>query len=288
MKRKIEIRNVDKNTKTEVKEESGKKIVSGIIPYNSKSQRMDLGYSNCEFEMLLPSVFNKTLADKADVYVNYAHNDEEILGNTKSGTLQLENREDGLHFTLKLGDSDIANRCYDTIKRGDCNTISFEFFPYDWTEENGVALLRSAKLTAISLCVINPAYTDSNVETIRERGINEMEKIRRAIENKEIDLSNPETLEQVKKLLEEIKAALPAEKIADKEKEPEKKPEEKSAEPKEDEKAEKEPKVETPEQPKNDTQTEETKSDEQPEIDPEQLKKLQEIQKEIEKELSEK
>nr|DAI32684.1 MAG TPA: prohead serine protease [Caudoviricetes sp.] len=273
MKRKIEYRTTPKEVQAEAKEKDGKKVIFGNIPYNSKSQRMYLGYSDCEFEMLLPSVFNKTLADKADVYANYAHDDLAVLGNTKSGTLQLENRDDGLHFILELGDSDIANRCYDTIKRGDCNGVSFEFLPYDWVEENGIAMLRSAKLIAISLCVINPAYLETSTETIMERGIIEMEKIRRAIETKEIDLLNPETLEQVKKLLEEIKAALSIERQIDKE--PETKDSEKANE----------PKAETPEQPKNDTQTEEVKSKET-EPDPEQLKKLEELQKELEKELS--
>lgn len=273
MKRKIEYRTTPKEVQAEAKEKDGKKVIFGNIPYNSKSQRMYLGYSDCEFEMLLPSVFNKTLADKADVYANYAHDDLAVLGNTKSGTLQLENRDDGLHFILELGDSDIANRCYDTIKRGDCNGVSFEFLPYDWVEENGIAMLRSAKLIAISLCVINPAYLETSTETIMERGIIEMEKIRRAIETKEIDLLNPETLEQVKKLLEEIKAALSIERQIDKE--PETKDSEKANE----------PKAETPEQPKNDTQTEEVKSKEA-EPDPEQLKKLEELQKELEKELS--
>lgn len=273
MKRKIEYRTTPKEVQAEAKEQDGKKVIFGNIPYNSKSQRMYLGYSDCEFEMLLPSVFNKTLADKADVYANYAHDDLAVLGNTKSGTLQLENRDDGLHFILELGDSDIANRCYDTIKRGDCNGVSFEFLPYDWVEENGIAMLRSAKLIAISLCVINPAYLETSTETIMERGIIEMEKIRRAIETKEIDLLNPETLEQVKKLLEEIKTALSIERQIDKE--PETKDSEKANE----------LKAETPEQPKNDTQTEEVKSKEtQP--DPEQLKKLEELQKELEKELS--
>ena len=134
-------------------------------------------------------------------------------------------------------------------------------------------MLRSAKLITISLCVINPAYLETSTETIMERGIIEMEKIRRAIETKEIDLLNPETLEQVKKLLEEIKTALSIERQIDKE--PETKDSEKANE----------PKAETPEQPKNDTQTEEVKSKEtQP--DPEQLKKLEELQKELEKELS--
>lgn len=285
MTRKIEFRTLNKRNETNADEIDGKKIVAGVIPYNVKSQKMDLQYSDCQYEMLLPSVFNKTLADHADVYCNYAHDDLSILGNTKSGTLQLDNREDGLHFTIELDpDNEIAMRAYSTIKRQDCNTLSFEFYPYDWYEEDGVCMLRSAKLIAISLCVINPAYQEADAETISDRGIDAMHKITRAIENKELDLSNPETLNEVKKLLEQIQKALPQveepkEEVRE-EKEADKEDEAKSN-------AETEKQDETSEQEKN-TPTEEPKQEEQAdEEDFEKQKQLEEIQKELEKELSE-
>lgn len=263
-------------------EENGKRYINGFIPYNSKSQRMSLGYSDCQYEMLMPSVFNKTLADKSNVYANFSHDSNKILGSTKAGTLELENTETGLKCRCLVPDTSWGNDAWEIINRGDVTTMSFEFYVYDWVEEDGISLLRSAKLEAVSFAVAEPAYTETEsfAETISERGINDMEKIRRAIENKELDLSNAEILEQVKRLLEEIKAALPAEKKADEEKQPE----ENIAEPKENEKAE-EPKVETPEQPKDDTPAEDTESKE-PEVDPEQQKKLDELRKEIEKELS--
>ncbi len=287
MTRKIEFRTLNKRNETNADEIDGKKIVAGVIPYNVKSQRMALQYSDCEYEMLLPSVFKKTLADNADVYCNYAHDDLSILGNTKSGTLQLDNREDGLHFTIELDpDNEIAMRAYSTIKRQDCNTLSFEFYPYDWYEEDGVCMLRSAKLIAISLCVINPAYQEADAETISDRGLNEMQKITRAIENKELDLSNPDTLNEVKKLLNQIQKALQGEEPKEEVREDEKK-EEVADDKAQDEAKSEEPKVETPEQ-SNDTQTGETKSDEdEADDDLEKQKQLEKIQKELEKELSE-
>lgn len=284
MKRSIEKRATKETTASVIENQDGKKIVEGVIPYNKKSQRMSLGYSDCEFEMLLPSVFNKTIADKADVYCNYAHDDLAILGNTKSGTLQLENQDDGLHFTLELDpDNEIAMRAYSTIKRGDCNTLSFEFYPFDWIEEQGVCKLRSAKLTAISLCVINPAYLDTDTQTITERNLEEMDKIKRAIETKELDLENPETLEKVKELLEQIQTAINPEPQKDsvdepKEDKPQDEQTEKQAEP---EKAE----VETPTPQSQDTDKAE---DTEPEKDEDAEKKaeLERIQKELEQELN--
>lgn len=290
MKRKIEYRNADKNTNAQANETDGKKIVEGVIPYNKKSQRMALGYSDCEFEMLSPTVFNKTIADNAPVYVNYAHDDLAILGNTKSGTLQLENRDDGLHFTLELDpENEIAMRAYSTIKRGDCNTLSFEFYPYDWEEKDGIAMLRSAKLTAISLCVINPAYLDTNTETITQRNIEEMNKITRAIETKELDLADPKVLEEVKALLEQIQKALPQSETKTDETREEPKKDNEAEKPKtEEEKAETEKEVETPTpQPQGTDKAEETEKSEETETEEDKAKKaeLERLQKELEDEL---
>lgn len=285
MKRKLEIRTLAK--RTSVEENDTEKIVVGVIPYNVKSQRMELEYSDCEYEMLASTVFKKTLADKAEVYCNYAHDDLAILGNTKSETLILENKIDGLHFTLKLDPgNEIAMRAYSTIKRGDCNTLSFEFFPFDWEEKDNVCILRSAKLTAISICVINPAYTQTEIETIRERRISEVKKITRAIENKEMDLTNPETLKEVKELLETISKALP--KVEETKEEPkENRKDEVEEKPKSETETNSQVQEKTPEQ-SIDTQT--ATSQEQEKVDEEdeaKKKQLEELQKELEKELSE-
>lgn len=292
MKRKIEIRTLAK--RASANEIDGEKIVVGIIPYNVKSQRMILEYSDCEYEILSPTVFKKTLADKAEVYCNYAHDDLAILGNTKSGTLILENKTDGLHFTLKLDtENEIAMRAYSTIKRGDCNTLSFEFFPFDWEEKDNVCVLKSAKLTAISLCVINPAYKETEIKTISERSILEVKKITRAIDTKELDLTNPETLEEVKKLLEAISKALPKVEENTTKEEPKDEVENREEKKVEQEKPNSETETKSQVQEKTSEQSSDTStatSKEQEKVDEEdkaKLKQLEELQKELEKELSE-
>ena len=156
-------------------DENGNHVVSGVIPYGVLSEEMWLGYSEGSREKLQAGCFADWIKSN-DVYANYAHNDELILGNTKSDTLALEDKEDGLHFSLTLGDSDIANRCYDTIHRGDCDTLSFEFTPHEWETSDGVTTLKKADLYAISLCVITPAYTQTQSQTIRSKRSNTMDE----------------------------------------------------------------------------------------------------------------
>jgi HK97 family phage prohead protease len=125
--------NVDLSN-VQVNDTEGAKYITGIIPYNSKSQRMFLGYCGSDYEVISPTAFNKTLADKAEVYANFAHDDLAIFGNTRSGTLELTNTENGLICRCKLPDSDIGKRAFETVNRGDCRQMSFEFVPYNWIE----------------------------------------------------------------------------------------------------------------------------------------------------------
>lgn len=149
-------------------DENGAHVVSGVIPYNSVSEEMWVGYCEASREKLQAGCFADWISNN-DVYANYAHDETLILGNTKSGTLTLEDKDDGLHFLLALGESDVAKRCFDTIKRGDCETLSFEFYPREWTIKDDICILQKADLMAISLCVINPAYAETESQTIRSK-----------------------------------------------------------------------------------------------------------------------
>ena len=149
-------------------DENGAHVVSGVIPYNSVSAEMWVGYCEASREKLQAGCFADWISNN-DVYANYAHDETLILGNTKSGTLTLEDKDDGVHFLLALGESDVAKRCFDTIKRGDCETLSFEFYPREWTIKDDICILQKADLMAISLCVINPAYSETESQTIRSK-----------------------------------------------------------------------------------------------------------------------
>ena len=284
--RSIKLENVSAN------EDGGTRYIYGKIPYNTKSQKMYIGYSDCRFEKLDRNVFHKTLGDKSNVFANYSHDQSKILGSTKSNTLELEDKEDGLYIRCKVPNTSWGNDTWEVISRGDVTTMSFEFIPYDWVDDKieDTVTLRSAKLEAVAFCVAEPAYLETDsYASFRKRNI-DLEKLSEAIDEgkvtedvkklaktlndliakeeervKEEEKAEPEAeLEEVKE--QEVKEV--------KEKEPENK--EVKEQPKVEEKAvEKEQSADTP---NKDTKTE-------TEVDEEYKKKLEQL-KNLEKELS--
>lgn len=269
------------------------RYIYGKIPYNTKSQKMYIGYSDCRFEKLDRNVFHKTLGDKSNVFANYSHDQSKILGSTKSNTLELEDKEDGLYIRCKVPNTSWGNDTWEVISRGDVTTMSFEFIPYDWVEDKieDTVILRSAKLEAVAFCVAEPAYLETDsYASFRKRNI-DLEKLSEAIDEGKVT-------EDVKKLAKTLNDLIA--------KEEERVKEEKEAEPKEEEnkeepeaeleeiKEEKEENKEVKEQPKveekavekeqsADTPNNDTKTE--TEVDEEYKNKLEQL-KNLEKELS--
>ena len=287
--RSIKLENVSAN------EDGGTRYIYGKIPYNTKSQKMYIGYSDCRFEKLDRNVFHKTLGDKSNVFANYSHDQSKILGSTKSNTLELEDKEDGLYIRCKVPNTSWGNDTWEVISRGDVTTMSFEFIPYDWVDDKieDTVTLRSAKLEAVAFCVAEPAYLETDsYASFRKRNI-DLEKLSEAIDEGKVtedvkklaktlnDLiaKEEERVKEEKEKAEEEKAEPEAELEEVKEKEvKEKEPENKEVkeQPKVEEKAvEKEQSADTP---NNDTKTE-------TEVDEEYKKKLEQL-KNLEKELS--
>ena len=268
--RSIKLENVSAN------EDGGTRYIYGKIPYNTKSQKMYIGYSDCRFEKLDRNVFHKTLGDKSNVFANYSHDQNKILGSTKSNTLELEDKEDGLYIRCKVPNTTWGNDTWEVISRGDVTTMSFEFIPYDWVDDKieDTVTLRSAKLEAVAFCVAEPAYLETDsYASFRKRNI-DLEKLSEAIDEGKVT-------EDVKKLAKTLNDLISKEeeRVKEEEKkeaEPEAKLEEVKEQPKVEEKAvEKEQSEDTP---NNDTKTE-------TEVDEEYKNKLEQL-KDLEKELS--
>ena len=282
-----EIRSI-KLDNVSAQEDGDIRYIYGKIPYNTKSQKMYIGYSNCRFEKLDRNVFHKTLGDKSNVFANYSHDQSKILGSTKSNTLELEDKEDGLYIRCKVPNTSWGNDTWEVISRGDVTTMSFEFIPYDWVDDQveDTVTLRSAKLEAVAFCVAEPAYLETDsYASFRKRNI-DLEKLSEAIDEGKVtedvkklaktlnDLIAKEE-ERVKE--EKAKEEKAKEEVKEKqEKEPEAELEEIKEQPKVEEKAvEKEQSEDTP---NKDTKTE-------TEVDEEYKNKLEQL-KDLEKELS--
>lgn len=284
-----EIRSI-KLDNVSAQEDGDIRYIYGKIPYNTKSQKMYIGYSNCRFEKLDRNVFHKTLGDKSNVFANYSHDQSKILGSTKSNTLELEDKEDGLYIRCKVPNTSWGNDTWEVISRGDVTTMSFEFIPYDWVDDEveDTVTLRSAKLEAVAFCVAEPAYLETDsYASFRKRNI-DLEKLSEAIDEGKVtedvkklaktlnDLIAKEEERVKEEEAKEEKEKQEKESEVKQEKEPEAELEEIKEQPKVEEKAvEKEQSADTP---NNDTKTE-------TEVDEEYKKKLEQL-KDLEKELS--
>lgn len=146
---------LDVGTKVETRETGGKKYITGMIPYNSRSE--DLGGF---VETIDPAAFRKTMNDGADVFAFWAHNDAEVLGSTRAGTMKLENRDSGLAFEIEVRDTAVSADRYEAVKRGDVLGTSFGFITErdEWSTDRTERVLKEVRLLEISPGVAFPAY----------------------------------------------------------------------------------------------------------------------------------
>jgi HK97 family phage prohead protease len=203
-----------KNLEIRSSETEGKKYIEGIIPYNSKSVPM-WGVT----EIIDRTAFNKTLKDKNEVRALWNHDDSHILGNTKSGTLALENTDDGLVCRCELPNTTYANDLFEIIERGDVKTMSFGFNPIKWVDtENGkLRTLKEVALQEVSYGVTFPAYPATNSQAylrgFMKRNI-DIESINEILEKEEL---TEEEITQLQDVVDTITKIIEKNKPSDKE-----------------------------------------------------------------------
>lgn len=119
-----------------------------------------------------------------DVKLFLNHDSGNLLGRTKSGTLQLSVDEVGLKFRCELPNTTLGNDVMELVKRGDLSQCSFGFTVAEdeWERIDGKPVRTIKKintLAEISLVSI-PAYEDTDVavakRSLENMEVNEMEK----------------------------------------------------------------------------------------------------------------
>lgn len=166
----------------EVREEDGKRHISGVIPYNSLSENLG-GFR----EVIRPGAFGKTLLE-GDARCLWAHNTQYVLGRKSAGTLTFDDRDDGLHFDCSLPETSWAADVFETVRRRDAPGVSFGFYVIKDTwirekekKEPATRELLEVNLIEVSAGVAFPAYpaSDSSASTrdILGRAGIDMEKI---------------------------------------------------------------------------------------------------------------
>lgn len=119
-------------------------------------------------ERILPGAFTRTLSTNDGVRALYEHDNQKLLGNTRSGTLKLSEDAHGLAFELSLPDTSYARDLGILVERGDIAGCSFGFqVPKDgdkWEMRDGQLMrdLISVNLFEVTI-TSNPAYRDTTV-----------------------------------------------------------------------------------------------------------------------------
>jgi Escherichia/Staphylococcus phage prohead protease len=148
------------------------------VSYDCLSQELS-DFRGSFRERIMPGAFTRSLKEGADVKCLFNHDQNFLLGRTKSGTLQLQDTPKGLRFRCQLDQNNSTHRdIYASVKRRDLSECSFAFIPtqggdtYDQVTENGKRFRRrtvtDADLFDCSV-VVSPAYNAPGATSVDAR-----------------------------------------------------------------------------------------------------------------------
>jgi len=145
---------------------NARKISGRVAPYDKPTTIGNY------IEVIKSGAFSESLQNNPDIIALVDHNTERVLGRTKSGTLKLEERFDGLYFELTLPDTQDARDILALAERGDIGGMSFGFtVPQGGdTWQGNRRELRNVNLIEVSIVTSFPAYPDTHVN-MRSRNL---------------------------------------------------------------------------------------------------------------------
>ena len=159
------------NTKFEIKaegEDEKRKIIGHAALFDDPAPET-WGF----IEKIAPGAFTDALKT-SDIRALKNHNSDLVLGRNKSGTLKLEEDEDGLRYDIDPPDTTYANDLIISMDRGDIDQSSFQFKveKEEWDESGDIpvrTIIKVSELRDVSV-VTFPWYpnTDADVRSKKE------------------------------------------------------------------------------------------------------------------------
>jgi HK97 family phage prohead protease len=121
-------------------------------------------------EVIRPGAFRKTVAAKDDCYACFNHDEQQILGRVRAGSLRLKEDSDGLYFDCDIDTGvSYASDLYRNIKSGAISECSFGFYAlnddYVADDEDSSEVLRELKECQVFDVspVVMPQYSNTSV-----------------------------------------------------------------------------------------------------------------------------
>ena len=106
-----------------------------------------------------------------DVVALFGHDPTAVLGRTSAGTLRLASKDDGVHFSLDLPDTQAGRDLLTSMKRGDVSQCSFsaliteEDWAFDRMLRTPVRTVLAAELLEVSIVAV-PAFPATTAEVV--------------------------------------------------------------------------------------------------------------------------
>lgn len=223
MKENVEYRYLDTEiAECRILEEDNKRFLEGHASVFNQRSKYIFENGRLFNEVISPNAFDNVLRDeRLDVPMTYNHNRGQLLGRTKSNTLQLSTDEKGLKFRVEIPNTATGNEVYELVKRGDLYENSFGFSvsknDEEWSKAEDGTVIRTIKniqrLYDVAVC-INGAYANTDVaarsleefETAEEAAIRAEKEAKEAAEREEENKRMiAEELASMRQRLEELK-----------------------------------------------------------------------------------
>lgn len=152
-------------------EEDGKRYLEGYASVFGKRSKPIYEDGKLFYEIIDRSAFDEVLAQEdLNVKLVFNHNGRDLLGRTKSGTLDLSTDETGLKFRALVPQTTLGNDVYELVSRGDLAECSFAFAIKKgddvWTRDDNGDNVRTinkvARLYDVAI-VVDGAYANTDV-----------------------------------------------------------------------------------------------------------------------------
>ena len=138
------------------------RTLSGVAAVYGQQSRELSEYGRTFRETIAPGAFGDTV--RGDIKLFYNHDPSMPLARTRSGTLNLEDRSDGLHYAAVLPETTLGNDVRALLERGDLSgEMSFGFYVEkdEWNAKRTERTVQKARLVEISV-VVDAAYPQTS------------------------------------------------------------------------------------------------------------------------------
>lgn len=138
------------------------RTLSGVAAVYGQQSRELSEYGRTFRETIAPGAFGDSV--RSDIKLFYNHDPSMPLARTRSGTLSLEDRADGLHYAAVLPETTLGNDVRALLERGDLSgEMSFGFYVEkdEWNAKRTERTVQKARLVEISV-VVDAAYPQTS------------------------------------------------------------------------------------------------------------------------------